>query len=100
MKKYDINFYPYVYNELEEIGLMLKKLTMSDKITQNYLNEIKSTIYSLAYFPERYRVISRHDNKIFRKVNVKKYSIFYYVQDGAVWISDILLSSTNKANHY
>ncbi|RVU70052.1 MULTISPECIES: type II toxin-antitoxin system RelE/ParE family toxin [Lactobacillus] len=100
MKNYNINLYPYVYDELEEIGLMLKRLAKSNKVTQDYLNKIKSTISSLTYFPERYKVISWCDDKAFRKVNVKKFSIFYYVKDNTVWISDILLSSTNKANNY
>ena len=100
MKKYDINFYPYVYDELEEIGFEIRNCTMSDKITQNYLNEIKSMIKSLSYFPERYRIVARHGKKAFRKVNVKRYSIFYYVQDDAVWISDVLFSPTGKASKY
>lgn len=79
MEEYDINFYPYVYDELEEIGLEIHNYTLSDEITRNYLNEIKAMIMSLNYFPERYRIIARHGNKEFRKVNVKSipFSITY-----------------------
>ncbi len=100
MKKYKINIYPLVYDELKEIALLIQNISQSKEIAQNYINAIRSEIQSLEYFPERYVVIAKHNHRLFRKLNIKKYSIFYYVQDDTVWISDILLSSTNKANSY
>lgn len=100
MKKYKINISPIVYDELKEIALLIQKISQSSEIAKSYLDEIESGIYSLEYFPERYIVIFERNHRKFRKVNIKKYSVFYYIQGDAVWISDILLSSSRKASDY
>lgn len=97
MQKYIVKATPNVSVALKEIYNSILQVSQSPEIAKNYLTELEQTMQSLSYFPERYR---KTPSGNYRRINFKKYAIFYFVEKNTVHIIDVVLASSSMTFKY
>ncbi|WP_232805093.1 type II toxin-antitoxin system RelE/ParE family toxin [Lactobacillus crispatus] len=73
------------------------QLSRSPKTARDYVKDLEQTMQALNYFPERYR---KTPSGKYRRVNFKKYAIFYFIENDTVHIIDVILASSNTVFKY
>ena len=68
------------------------QLSRSPKTARDYVKDLEQTMQALNYFPERYR---KTPSGKYRRVNFKKYAIFYFIENDTVHIIDVILASSS-----
>ncbi|MCZ3643409.1 type II toxin-antitoxin system RelE/ParE family toxin [Lactobacillus crispatus] len=63
------------------------QLSRSPKTARDYVKDLEQTMQALNYFPERYR---KTPSGKYRRVNFKKYAIFYFIENDTVHIIDVM----------
>ena len=97
MQEYTVKSTPNVSVELKEIYSSILQLSQSQKTAQNYVEDLEQTMQALNYFPERYR---KTPSGKYRRVNFKKYAIFYFIENDTVHIIDVILASSSTVFKY
>lgn len=97
MQKYIIKVTPNVTISLKEIYQSILKGSQSHQTVQNYVEDLEQTMQALNYFPERYR---KTPSGKYRRVNFKKYAIFYFIENDTVHIIDVILASSSTVFKY
>ncbi|EEU19051.1 hypothetical protein AEL93_07575 [Lactobacillus crispatus] len=73
------------------------QLSRSPKTARDYVKDLEQTMQALNYFPERYR---KTPSGKYRRVNFKKYAIFYFIENDTVHIIDVILASSSTVFKY
>lgn len=97
MQKYIVKATPNVSVALKEIYNSILQVSQSTKIAQDYVKDLEQTMRSLSYFPERYR---KTLSGKYRRINLKKYAVFYFVEENTVYIIDVVLASSSIVFKY
>lgn len=97
MQEYIVKSTPNVPATLKEIYNSIFQLSQSEETAKNYVNELEETMQSLKYFPERYM---KTPSGKYRRVNFKKYAIFYFIDNNTVHIIDVILASSSMVFKY
>ncbi|MCT7687246.1 type II toxin-antitoxin system RelE/ParE family toxin [Lactobacillus crispatus] len=97
MQEYTVKSTPNVSVELKEIYSSILQLSRSPKTARDYVKDLEQTMQALNYFPERYR---KTPSGKYRRVNFKKYAIFYFIENDTVHIIDVILASSSTVFKY
>lgn len=97
MQEYIVKLTPNVSATLKEIYNSIFQLSQSEETAQNYVKDLEEIMQSLNYFPERY---TKTPSGKYRRVNFKKYAIFYFIENNTVHVIDIILASSSMVFKY
>ena len=99
-KKYNIIYLPLFYEDLDKITDYIVYKLNNNIAAHELLSEIEKEINARAYNPENYEKYNpmRKKKKDYYRIYVKKYTIFYIVEDNKMKIMRILYSKRNFKN--
>lgn len=97
MKKYNVNVTPHAEKMLSQIFEYIAFELLEPVYAANQVKRLQDGILSLDIFPTRCRVFS---NKLYpghecRRLLVDNFSIFYFIDEDQVVITDILYSRSD-----
>ncbi len=97
MKKYSVNITPHAEKVLSQVFEYIAFELLEPVYAANQLKRLQDGILSLDIFPTRCKVFS---NKLYpgqelRRLLVDNFSIFYFVDEDQVMITDILYSRSD-----
>ena len=80
--KYNINITREAFNDLDDIFIYISTVLQSPDTAKQIVDEINVGLMSLSKFPERYPTVEAEPwkSKNIRKMPIKNYMIFYYVE--------------------
>ena len=96
-KKYNVQYSPLFYKDLEEIIDYIKNEIKNKKVAEELFNEIMQEIEKRKNFPKAYEeyISNRKRKDTYYKIYVKKYVIFYVVKNDCIEIRRILYNKRN-----
>lgn len=97
MKQYQVEITAVALNDMQDIYNYIANNLQAPNTAKNQYKRIADSILSLAYFPERYPLLMVNHSNIskLRKMNVGNYSIFYYIMENKVMVSNVLYSASD-----
>ncbi|MBQ7498326.1 MAG: type II toxin-antitoxin system RelE/ParE family toxin [Selenomonas sp.] len=97
MRKYDIFITPHAAGILEQIYEYIAFELLEPIYAANQISRLEEKIQSLDILPKRCKVFSKviYPGQELRRLLVDNYSVFYYIDDNQVIITDILYSRSD-----
>ncbi len=96
-KKYKIKYLPLFYKDLDHITDYIKYQLRNEIAANNFVNELETEIKQRAFSPDSYEeyISTRKRKNKYYKIYVKKYTIFYTVNNNIMEVRRILYSRRN-----
>ena len=96
-KKCEIKYSPLFYNDLEKITDYIKNKLNNVIAANNLLNEIEKEIEKRRYNPSSYEkfLTNKKRKYIYYRIYVKRYIIFYIVEDNVMEVKRIIYRKRN-----
>lgn len=94
-KKYKLQYLPLFYQDLDRITNYIKYNLENEIVANKFLDEVENEIKQRLKNPEAYEKYITTRNKIYYRIYMKNYTIFYTVKDNIMIVSRILYSKMN-----
>ena len=97
MNKYSVHITDCALQDINAIYDYISDVLQAPKAAAKLYNKITETIFSLDTFPQRFRVLNFNEDKFknLRRTIVGNYSIFFFIENNFVYVTNILYSASD-----